>query len=629
MSREANKNDHSDELYTITLSDQAETGEKIPERIYASEKIEYKKQEYVKAKPQESPVFISREQKKQDFYARHGLPPVLTSSALIARQAYYKPPVLQNPPNRKSFIEQAREYADKSHEKTDHIPFMCYWPSYEYMSQAQLNWYFYMRSCIRKHEYIDTDLSYLFLYIYELINQVGTGSPEDGLERLIDLWINYRSRYSKLDRYLTEWVGDYISLYKCDAEKAFERLKAEGLFLLMPTDMLADYYFSKGQVLPIELISRFSDYKIYESEFIKGEHGNLFTDHLVSLVNDIREHMNKINPGSFEKRELLILSARQHKRLPFQRALFHNPDNIRIESCLPYEQHKPLRIFIKAIIKEFENQLRKLTNYRGRLRPDSLPEDIKKLCIKHANNAFNGLQPEKKVEIKIDRNKLLELMQDSDEVRRRLIEGNDEYDDFMPADSDSSAEAASYGQLDIAKSDMIVEHKTQREAYDKEAENDTAEICIKQTEHNGAGKDITQANTVIPQADNALAQSNIVMPSANKSSTTENVNLRSANDMPSAYDTTADDNPANLGTQPDGSSSFRSRLTELQQNILDYLTAHGLSSSTAELSAAFPGIFVGVEIDKINDIALEEIGDLLICLEGERWFIIEDYIDEI
>lgn len=42
MSREANKNDHSDELYTITLSDQAETGEKIPERIYASEKIEYK-----------------------------------------------------------------------------------------------------------------------------------------------------------------------------------------------------------------------------------------------------------------------------------------------------------------------------------------------------------------------------------------------------------------------------------------------------------------------------------------------------------------------------------------------------------------------------------------------------------
>lgn len=617
MSREKNKNDHSDELYTITLSDQEETGERIPERIYSSEKIEYKKQEDVEAKPQESPVFISREQKKQDFYARHGLPPVLTSSALIAKQAYYKPPVTQTPSSRKSFIEQAREYTDKSHEKTDHIPFMCYWPSYEYMSQAQLNWYFYMRSCIRRREYIDTDLSYLFVYIYELINQVGINSPEDGLERLIDLWINYRSRYSKLDRYLTEWVGDYISFYKCDAEKAFELLKAEGLFLLMPTDMLADYYFSKGQVLPLELISRFSDYKIYESEFIKGEHGNLFTDHLVGLVNDIREHMNKINPGSFEKRELLISAARQHKRLPFQRALFHNPDNIRIESCLPYEQHKPLRNFITAIIKEFENQLRKLTRYRGRLRPDSLPEDIKKLCTKHANNAFNGLQPEKKVEIKIDRRKLLALMQDSDEVRARLIEGNDEYDDFMSAASYSSNKPAAVGLIDTAYSDNHNEHDEHEElkkAHVKDAKIDTAEFCV----------NMHSADDDTLEYDATVDSSPVYDATADATPVYE-----ATADKTQAYSNAANDNPANISTQPDGSGSFRSRLTELQQNILNYLTAHGLSSSTAELSAAFPGIFVGVEIDKINDIALEEIGDLLICLEGDNWYIVEDYIDEI
>lgn len=647
------KNDHSDELYTITLFDQSEAGEKIPERLYKSERIEYDKKNDTGSKAYEPVVFKTREQIKLEYYARRGLPPVLSSSALIARQAYIKPPIQQNSPGRKSFIEQALEYADKSHEKTEHIPFMCYWPSYEYMSQAQLNWYFYMRDCIRRSEYIDTDLSYLFVYIYELINKVGVQSPEDGLDKLIDLWVKYRDRYSKLDRYLTEWVGDYISFYKCDAEKAIERLKNEGLFLLMPTDMLADYYFSNDLPLPIELISRFSDYKIYESEFIKGEHGILFTDHLASLINEIRLIMNQAKPGSFEKRDRLPEAAQQGKRIPFQRAVFHNPENKRIDTYLPYEQHRPFRIFITAIIKEFENQLRILTKYRGRLRPDSLPADIKELCKKYAHNAFKGLQPEKKVEITIDRSKLLTLMQDSDEVRKRLIEGNDEYEEFNnPAGNISSADSYTPAAGTLADSRISASDNTIAD-FSTPANNSTFKDRYTTADSGSrvgyyASTDSYTANTNTPAdistpADTITADTGTLAETSAHagSSVSADSHVSSDTGSPAGNNTSADSYSAAFFSPSADSSSntnssnsaegklFRSKLNELQQRILDYLISNGLSSSSKDLGAAFPGVFVGVEIDKINDIALEEIGDVLIGFEDERWFVIEDYIDEI
>lgn len=531
-----NKNirDYGNELYTVALHDQVEKGEKIPERILPIENNKtYNQNETVENKTQETSALISKVQKKLDYYEKHGKPPVLTTAALIAKQSYFNPPEVQNPLNKKSFIELACEYADKTHEKTEKIPFTCYWPSYEYMSEAQLNWYFYMRNCIRNGEYIETDLSYLFVYVYELINQIGVTNPDNGLEKIINVWINYRNIHNKLDRYLTDWTGDYINFYKCDAEKTFEVLKREGLFLLMPTDMLTDYYLKNNLIMPIELITRFSDYKYYESEFIKGENGNLFTVYLSEMMHKIRCRMNEQKEGSFEQRDLLVSGVRLYKKFPFQRATFNNPDNIRIETYLPYEQHKSFRFFITAVIKEFENQLRILTKYKGRLRPEKLPDDIINICKTYAQNAFNGAQPEQKVEITINRERLLALIQDSDEVRRRLIEGNYEYDgETKPADIAENIEKPVY-----------------------EPVNDIAPV--------------------------------------------------------------------------EKDSSFKSILTPVQQKILDYFLSKGGISATGEINATFPGVFIGVEIDKINDAALDKIGDLLIGFEDERWYIMEDYMNDI
>lgn len=308
---------NNDELYTIVLEDQPAKGEKIPERTaYAVKRNDMagKKLNIIKerqwdsdelytitledepvngAKVPERTAFVGEPpQPNSKFYVKYGKPPSLTTASIIAGQAHFTPPI-RNQTERKSFGEAAREYADRTYEKTDHIPFMCYFPGYEYMSDAQLNWYFYMRSCLRCGEYVDTDLSYIFVYIYELINQIGVNDPNDGLEKLIGIWIRYRSVHSKLDRYMVDWTSDYIGFYQCDIGKAFELLQKEGLFLLMPADMLMEYYLRNDMEMPLELIARFSDYKFYTGEFIKGEGGSIFIACLPGLAHRIRSHMNR------------------------------------------------------------------------------------------------------------------------------------------------------------------------------------------------------------------------------------------------------------------------------------------------------------------------------------------------
>ena len=196
-----------DEAYTIILEEQPAKGEKIPVR-----------------KPDDIPVVKT----KEDFIAKFGKPPSVTTKDIKKRQTYFTP---QPSHNKKSFIEMAREYADRTAEKSNPVPFMCYWPSYEFMSDAQLNWYFYLRGCLRNGEYITADLSYIFVYIYEIINQINVLNPEDGFKTLINIWAHYRKTFFKLDHYMIGWTSDYIDFYNCDASGAIELLKKENLFL--------------------------------------------------------------------------------------------------------------------------------------------------------------------------------------------------------------------------------------------------------------------------------------------------------------------------------------------------------------------------------------------------------------
>lgn len=55
---------------------------------------------------------------------------------------------------------------------------------------------------------LSSDLSYIFVHVYEILNLVETPDPIQAAERIRILWLAYREKYPNLDRYLP--IGEAI-----------------------------------------------------------------------------------------------------------------------------------------------------------------------------------------------------------------------------------------------------------------------------------------------------------------------------------------------------------------------------------------------------------------------------------
>ena len=71
----------------------------------------------------------------------------------------------------------------------DSIPwteeFNCYYPTYHDMSVTQLRGYFSWRSKVRNGVLEQISSSAVYVYLYELLNEIGCTSPEDSFQKMI------------------------------------------------------------------------------------------------------------------------------------------------------------------------------------------------------------------------------------------------------------------------------------------------------------------------------------------------------------------------------------------------------------------------------------------------------------
>jgi len=113
-----------------------------------------------------------------------------------------------------SFFREAQSNHDRDEDFAEPVPFMRYWPTYAAMDRAQQRWYFYWRSQVRQNNYLPSDLSYIFLHVYETINLVENPDPDAAARHIWQLWQKYRAQHPRLDNYLPDWGGDLLGLKK-------------------------------------------------------------------------------------------------------------------------------------------------------------------------------------------------------------------------------------------------------------------------------------------------------------------------------------------------------------------------------------------------------------------------------
>ena len=79
------------------------------------------------------------------------------------------------------------------------VPYFSYVPQYSHMNRAQLEFYKAVRHSITEGKYPECDLSYILLFIYEIINLPDLIPPEDGVALLCGMWLGYRKLHPRLD----------------------------------------------------------------------------------------------------------------------------------------------------------------------------------------------------------------------------------------------------------------------------------------------------------------------------------------------------------------------------------------------------------------------------------------------
>lgn len=89
----------------------------------------------------------------------------------------------------------------------------CYYPTYDLLSNRELRSYFAWRTKVRNGDIQPSCSCFAYLYLYELINGIGTGTPVEGLHKMDDFVAAYKEYESSLMNYYANWRKSYIIYY--------------------------------------------------------------------------------------------------------------------------------------------------------------------------------------------------------------------------------------------------------------------------------------------------------------------------------------------------------------------------------------------------------------------------------
>ncbi|NWL86789.1 hypothetical protein DMN77_04145 [Paenibacillus sp. 79R4] len=320
------------------------------------------------------------------------------------------------------FVRQAREWERREGEPSLYIPFMSYWPTFEQMDEAQQSWYFYWRSELRQGRYPFTDLSYIFVYLYELIHGVGWEEPQQGYHQLMALWNAYQSMYPKLSNYIAEWVCDFALLHKLDLPlmdiiMRSTSAKAGELYDLELKRILEN----EPSRLRLEHILAFSDYDLQRSKFYVIGGRALMEEYMPKVVALVDSYLRKTTGknliDTFYKGNGKTVERYLFRSAVYDAELYGRTLPLRI---FQLRKCPPLRYYITQLIRCTENKLRELQHFKGRLRGVSLMKETQMLVERFLEKEYTeAIKPAGPV-ISIDPERLATLQKDSEEVRSLL-----------------------------------------------------------------------------------------------------------------------------------------------------------------------------------------------------------------
>ena len=336
-------------------------------------------------------------------------------------------------------------------------------PVYNNLTIYQLRSYFSWRTLIRNKLYKQTEQSYVFLYIYELLNKIGVKNEIDGLNKIIDLWQNYRVFDNSFDKYLSNWVKDYYIINRINID--FNLIEEE--FPIKNNDNLEDI----SEILignyenKLEFLDSISNYHILKSKIMEHKYSFLINLVIPEIFKNLDKYFSENNLsfvnitfGKFKKKywnvyeNAIYFNNKLESDFVFK---FKNLETYYRKGNNYYKETFELSQYSKCIVgyilKNIEIILRECLKFSKNLKVNisSLDElssnaelysivtnkkfnmiinnTIKKYLIEHKTEINNIITKEKKEEIVIDANKFNEIRKSSSRIQEKLIVEEENY----------------------------------------------------------------------------------------------------------------------------------------------------------------------------------------------------------
>ena len=335
-------------------------------------------------------------------------------------------------PRNKSFYKQAAMMADFEDSADEIVPFQCYYPVYKEMNVSQLRSYFTLRKLWRRGQHPDTSLSYLFVYIYETLMQVGVENPEEGLEILEDLRDGYCENEPKLLRYLENWMRDYVAYYNL-IDRRSEFFSTESR-----EDMAAAIFANRDNEnddILFETACNYSTFNVKKSILYKKSP----QDVQKVVVGVIRKAAPMIEKREHHRFENLMCGLKRQTGHPmFEAAVFYNPhppkdyvfsiSERRKYICRNglwtldvYKQLGKRGVLLGMLLHETDRRLRLVTQGMSKTTQKLYDADIELIIQKVIDDYLKEKAEAARPKIQVDFSKLADIRSDASVIREALL----------------------------------------------------------------------------------------------------------------------------------------------------------------------------------------------------------------
>ena len=325
-----------------------------------------------------------------------------------------------------------------------------YFPTYQSLTNPELRGYFSWRTKLRRGNLQETSLSNAFLYIYELLNQIGVADPMDGYRKLTE----FRDAYGALDDgilpYLNLWLMDYVVYYNLDAGLLADTPQVRfnrGIAVL-------DSIQSRGDEEVIRAVKQLSPKWLERSKFYREYREDCDTV-IVRVLRRMSAHYNARCKKTMV--EQYFGSFSQYRVILFDAAVFHERQvegsrqykvdenyiyrcrnglwSVQKYNCLPHSNGK-----LGDVLKAIDGVMRECNGYGRPIQYKLDTKWILKIIQEEARNLLAEKKAAEEKKITIDYSRLARIRSDAAVTRDRLMVEEEAEEEAPPAQTPAPAE---------------------------------------------------------------------------------------------------------------------------------------------------------------------------------------------